>query len=40
MILDKFISASKIVQRRQLIRDVMDYKLADFDHVPKSQKNI
>lgn len=34
MILDKFISASEIEQRRQLIRDVMDYKLDDLDHIP------
>ncbi|MCX6346821.1 MAG: hypothetical protein NTZ89_02620 [Actinobacteria bacterium] len=34
MILDELISTREIEQRRQLIRDVMDYKLDDHDHIP------
>jgi hypothetical protein len=34
MFLDELISATEVEQRRQLIRDVMDYKLDDHDHIP------
>lgn len=34
MILDKFISESEIEQRKQLMRDAVDYNLDGLDHIP------
>ena len=34
MILDSFISGNEIEKRKQLMRDVLDYKLDGHDHVP------